>query len=94
MIKKAADENAPLMTAEQRIDAALTKVVADKSFDADQEAWLKRIRNHLVQNLSVDEEDFNVVPLFARNGGWGRAKKVFGSELEPMLKQLNTAVAA
>lgn len=94
MIKHAADEHAPLMTAEQRIDAALAKVVDGKQFDEEQQAWLQRIRNHLVQNLSVDRDDFNVVPLFARNGGWGRAKKAFGPALEPMLQQLNEAVAA
>jgi type I restriction enzyme, R subunit len=94
MIKKAADDQAPLLTAEQRIDRALAAVVDGRQLDDDQEAWLARIRNHLIQNLSVDREDFNVVPIFSRNGGWARAKKVFGDDLAPMLNQLNEAVAA
>jgi type I restriction enzyme R subunit len=94
MVKKAANESAPLLTAEERVDAALAEVVGGRDFDEDQELWLSRIRSHLVQNLSVDEDDFNVVPLFSHHGGWGRAKKVFGPALEPLLKDINKAIAA
>lgn len=94
MVKHAADENAELSTAEQRVDAAIARAVDGSAFDEEQARWLKRIRDHLVQNLSVEPEDFNVVPLFARNGGWGRARRVFGEGLEGVLRDLNEAVAA
>ena len=94
MIKRAADAAAPLLTAEQRIDAAMARVTAGKRFSPEQAAWLNRIRDHLVHNLSVDEEDFNGVPLFARSGGLGRARRVFGTDFAPLLLELNEAVAA
>jgi type I restriction enzyme R subunit len=94
MIKRAADTAAPLLTAEQRVDTAMASVTAGRSFDADQALWLDRIRNHLVQNLSVDTTDFNVVPLFVRHGGLGRARKVFGDDFASLLAHLNEAVAA
>lgn len=94
MIKRAADTAAPLLTAERRVDAAMASVTAGRSFTAEQAQWLERIRNHLVQNLSVDTADFNVVPLFVRHGGLGRAHKVFGDDLESLLADLNGAVAA
>lgn len=94
MIKRAADEKAPLLTAEQRVDAAMERFINGQEFTEEQADWLKRIRRHLVENLSVDAEDFNVVPIFARSGGWGKANKTFGGKLEPVLNELNEAVAA
>jgi type I restriction enzyme R subunit len=94
MIKRAADSAAPLLTAEQRVDAAMASVTAGKSLDDVQAQWLERIRSHLVQNLSVDTSDFNVVPLFARHGGLGRARKIFSEDLDGLLADLNEAVAA
>jgi type I restriction enzyme R subunit len=94
MIKHAADDKAPLMTAGQRVDAAMEHFMRTKKFTEEQLEWLKRIRTHLVENLSVDQEDFNVLPIFSRSGGWGRANKTFGGQLMPLLHKLNEAVAA
>lgn len=93
MIKHAANQKAPLLTAEQRVDAAMQRFTKGQEFSDGQLDWLKRIRTHLVQNLSIDQEDFNVVPIFARTGGWGRANKTFNGKLEPALRELNEAVA-
>jgi type I restriction enzyme, R subunit len=94
MVKHAAVEKTPLMTAEERVDAALAKVTARKMFDYEQRRWLALIRDHLVQNLSIDVEDFKLVQIFERAGGLGKAKKVFGKELEPLIHEINTAIAA
>ena len=94
MVKRAADEAAPLMTAEERVDKAIAGVMEGGTFSDDEVEWLKRIRNHLVENLSIDPEDFKVVPIFSRHGGIGRARKVFGKRLEPLLTELNERVAA
>ena len=94
MIKHAADATAPLLTAEVRVDTALSQLTAGKQFDADQKQWLERIRRHLVENLSIEKEDFGAVPIFARNGGWSKADDAFDRELEELLGQLNEAVAA
>ena len=95
MVRHAADEQAPLLTAAERVERAFMKVTAGKTFSADQEKWLDRIRQHLVENLSIDREDFEEIPVFADFGGWGVARKAFGEEmLDDLLHQLNEAIAA
>ena len=94
MVKHAADKKVPLLTAEERVDAAVQRFSKDKDLSDEQLEWLKRIRTHLVQNLSIDKHDFNVVPIFTLNGGWGPANRTFDGKLSPMLDELNEAVAA
>lgn len=77
MVKHAAREEEPFLTAAERVDRALRKLapqpaVGDawlKQFSEDQRRWLTRIRAHLIENLSVDREDFDDVPIFVREGG-------------------------
>jgi type I restriction enzyme R subunit len=45
----------PLLSAEERVRAGRT-------FTPEQERWLGLIRNHLVENLAVDREDFRLHP--------------------------------
>jgi len=94
MVKHAANEQSPLLTAAERVDAAIAKVTADKTFTPEQQQWLQRIRAHLQENLTIDKDDFDTLPVFSRFGGWGRAKAVFGSQLPVFIKQINEAVAA
>ena len=93
MIKHAADEQAPLYTAEERVTNAFTMVTAGKRFTDQQKLWLDRIREHLIANLAIDIEVFQVVPVFADLGGWGRANHAFGHRLNELLRDLNKAVA-
>jgi type I restriction enzyme, R subunit len=53
-----------------------------------------RIRTHMQENLSLDREDFESLPVFNRFGGWGRATKVFGPELPSLIIRINEEVAA
>jgi type I restriction enzyme R subunit len=94
MVKHAADEAAPLFTAEERVDRAISKLTAGKSFSEAEGRWLGRIREHLVANLSIDKDDFDDVPVLAREGGWSQVNKVFGGKLETFLHELNEAIAA
>jgi len=94
MVKHAVIEEAPLLTAEERVAAAFEKVTAGRSFTEAQQKWLERIRAHLIENLSIDVEDFNVIPLFDNAGGWGRADRDFNGELGGLLKEFNEAIAA
>ena len=94
MIKHAADEQSPLLTAEGRVDKAIADYSEGRELSAPQREWLSKIRAHLIENLSVDEEDFELVPIFARSGGWGRANKVFDGALAEVLDDLNERVAA
>jgi type I restriction enzyme R subunit len=93
MVKHAARSQEPLFTAEERVRLAFVKVTSGRTFTAEQRKWLDRIRDHLVENLSIDREDFDTIPIFTLSGGWGKANKVFESRLEPLLKEFNEAIA-
>lgn len=94
MIKHAASEQEPLYTASERVQRAFDKVTAGKQFTSEQQKWVDRIREHLIANLSIDKSDFEIVPVFTRYGGWGRANVIFNNQLENMIQDLNEAVAA
>jgi len=94
MIKHGARAESPLYTAAERVDRALDKVMADKTFDEEQTEWLGYIREHLVENLTLEMDDFDDMPVFERQGGSRRAKKVFGDDLTPLIRDINYAIAA
>jgi len=93
MIKHAAKNAEPLLTAEERVEMAFEKVTTGKSFTPEQAQWLKVIKAHLGENLTIDREDFNVLPLFMRRGGLSQATRVFAGQLDGLLVQLNEAIA-
>jgi type I restriction enzyme R subunit len=94
MVKHAASEEALLLTAEERVRQAFEKVTAGRKFTEEQRQWLDRIRDHLVENLSIDQEDFEELPVFTRFGGWGRANRVFNGQLVAVINEINEAIAA
>ena len=94
-VKHAANEQEPLLTAQERVDRAIEKVTTGRTFDANQSTWLGRIREHLVENLSLNMNDFGVFPIFTDAGGQGRAKKVFTEPvLIELVEEFNEALAA
>jgi type I restriction enzyme R subunit len=94
MVKHAAKTDAPLFTAGERVQRAFIRLTAGRTFTAEQQEWLDRIRVHLVENLSIEQEDFEALPVFARAGGWGRANRAFEDHLPELLRGINEAIAA
>ena len=94
MVKHAADNASPLLTAAERVDLAFATITQGELFTAEQQRWLGRIRAHLQENLSIDQADFEDQPAFADYGGWGRAAKVFQGQLPTLINELNRAIAA
>ena len=94
MVKHAAEEQSPLLTAEERAQKAIVQISAGRTFTPEQQQWLERIRQHLAANLSIDREDFDVVPALEGAGGWGKANKVFSGRLIELIGELNKAIAA
>jgi len=94
MVKHAVRDEEPLLTAAERVDRALANLTAGKAFSDEKLAWLGYIREHMVTNLSLDPEDFDLVPVLENHGGLSRAKKVFGDELATLIRDLNAACAA
>lgn len=94
MVKHAARDQEPLLTAQERVARAFDKLTAGKTFTSAQRAWLDRIRAHLVENLSIDQGDFDELPVFTRHGGWVKADKDFDGRLAQLLREVNEAIAA
>jgi type I restriction enzyme, R subunit len=68
-------------------------LVEAHQFTAEQMQWLSLVREHLVTNLTLDEDDFDAAPLLAGRCGKARARKVF-TDLPQLVLELNAAVAA
>jgi type I restriction enzyme R subunit len=94
MVKHAADEGQPLLTAEERVNRALAKLSEGHTFTDDQRKWLDRIGQALRENLSLEPDDFGVLPILERAGGLGAARRAFGKDLDRLIHDLNAAVAA
>jgi type I restriction enzyme R subunit len=94
MVKRAANEEQPLYTAGERVQMAMTKMTAGKAFTPEQVQWLNRIEAHLVQNLTIEQDDFETLPVFTLAGGWGRANRAFEGKLPQVISQLNEAIAS
>lgn len=95
MVKHAAREEEPLLTAAQRVDRAVQRITAGRDFTAEQRQWLGYIREHLIENLTIAQDDFDLMPVFVKRGGSGRARRVFTPDmLKWLIEELNEAVAA
>lgn len=93
IVKHAAAEEAPILTAQERVTAAMDKLMKKHPFTEDQKKWLGLIQDHLIQNLTIDEEDFDLIPALEMRGGSAKARKVF-PKLDQLVLELNTALAA
>jgi type I restriction enzyme R subunit len=94
MVKHAADAHQPLLTAQERVGHAIDRLAAGQTFTPDQAKWMDLIRTHLVQNLSIDTDDFDDMPLFNGEGGISAARRAFGGRFTQILHDLNEALAA
>lgn len=93
IVKHAAREEEPLLTIEERVDKALKKVKQGKELSEQQTRWIDFIRNHLIENLTLDIEDFDLQPVFTDRGGKKTAQEVF-SDLPKLITEINLAMAA
>jgi type I restriction enzyme R subunit len=64
-----------------------------RKFTDEQKQWLTAIRDHIAASVSIEPDDFELPP-FSQWGGLGKAHKVFGADLQPILEQLNEVLAA
>ena len=94
LVKHAAADESPLLSAEERVTAALARLEKKHTLSTEQQQWLTLIREHLVSNLSLDEADFDNQPIFANRGGAARARKLFHNQLPTLIRRINEEVAA
>lgn len=79
---------------EERFEAWLVaQQSAGREFSDEQLGWLRLIRDHLAASLSIEPREL-LDPPFSQRGGLGRARELFGDELDSLLAELAEAVAA
>jgi len=95
LIKNADDGKNPLLTAEERVNKAVESIISKHELNSEQKEWLGYIREHLIVNLAIEKETFDLVPVLERHGGLSRAGKIFGqAKLESIITDLNLHIAA
>lgn len=94
MVKKAAEDASPIYTAEERVDHAVGRVVGERELTTEQGMWMSLIRRHLVANLSIDREDFDLMPVLSDRGGWVPANRAFDGKLVNLIASLNKELVA
>jgi type I restriction enzyme R subunit len=77
-----------LVNHETRIKNAMAKIRQSKSWNKVQEKWLTRFEDQLIHESILQKEDLDKPP-FNEEGGFNRLNKIFGQELEPLLKEIN-----
>jgi type I restriction enzyme R subunit len=76
-----------------RFDLWLEEQESDgRKFSATQRGWLMMVRDHMATSLTIEPDDFDLDP-FAQEGGLAAAHQVFGSDLNPLLAELNGSLA-
>jgi type I restriction enzyme R subunit len=94
MIKHASNFDVPILNAQERVELAINKIVKVHPFTDDQLTWLAFIKEHLIENLAISEEDFEIMPIFERHGGLGKVKKIFADDFCDLINEINQALAA
>lgn len=94
MVKHAAKDSEPLLSPEERVNQAIQKVIAGKTLSDEQHKWMEYIKEHLKQNMTLDEQDFSIVPALSDRGGLNKFKKVFAEDYDKIINEINLAIAA
>jgi len=66
---------------------------AGRQFTDEQVEWLRLVRDHLAASLTIEPREL-MDPPFSQRGGLGKARELFGSELDGLLDELTEVVAA
>ena len=77
-----------LVSHEDRIRNAMTRIYAMRSWTAIQRQWLERIEKQLITQTVLDREDFDR-GAFANSGGFNRLNKIFQGNFQQVLDAIN-----
>ena len=79
---------------DERFEAWLHQQEAlGRHFTEDQAAYLRLIKEHVSGSLTVAPADLQNPP-FSTHGGLGKARQLFGNDLNPLLEELTLVLAA
>ncbi|GHV76567.1 type I restriction-modification system deoxyribonuclease [Spirochaetia bacterium] len=94
LLKNADNTANPLLTALERVEQTMEHIMAAHTFNEEQKLWLGYIRDHLLENLSLEKDIFDEMPVFERRGGLAKARKVFGANFNIIIDEINTDLVA
>ena len=89
-IRKASVSDA-LVSYEQRVDRAITKILASRGWTPPQRKWPERIAKQLKMETIVDGEPLDKGE-FKTQGGFTRINKIFDEQLDKILAEINGAL--
>lgn len=62
-------------------------------FNEEQMNWLRMIKDHVANSFHIERDDFDFEP-FAPAGGLGKMYRLFGSEMDVIIEEINEALSA
>nr|WP_049561597.1 type I restriction-modification enzyme R subunit C-terminal domain-containing protein [Limnoraphis robusta] len=80
-----------LISYTERVDKAISKIIASRSWTEPQRKWLERIGKQLKLETIVDKAAFEQGQ-FKSMGGFNRINKTFDGELENILSEINREI--
>ena len=81
----------PLVPFEQRVHAAMRRILASRDWSPVQIKWLGRIETQIIREIVVDTAALDAEP-FSNNGGFNWLNKVFGGQISTLLADITEQV--
>lgn len=87
-----------LTSFEQTVNRNFQKWVFEKQagplkFSEEQMEWLRMIKEHIISSVHIEKDDLDYAP-FDGKGGVGKMVQLFGDEIDPIIDEMNGALAA
>jgi type I restriction enzyme R subunit len=80
-----------LISFDVRVRSAMQRILSSRPWTEVQRKWLKRIEEQIERELVVDRAAIDEEP-FTKDGGFQRLNKIFGGQLEAVLRDINDQV--
>jgi len=98
LIRRITGIDETLTSFEQTVNRNFQKWVFDKQagplkFSEEQMAWLRMIKEHIISSVHIEKDDLDYAP-FDGKGGIGKMSQLFGDEMDPIVDEMNEALAA
>ncbi len=69
------------------------KQAGARKFTEEQMQWLRMIKDYVAASYHIEKDDFDLHP-FNAQGGLGKMWKLFGTETDTIIAELNEALAS
>ena len=98
LLRKVCGLDETLTTFEKTVDRNFQNWVFGKQagalkFNEEQMEWLRMMKDYVAASFHIAPDDFELSPFDAK-GGLGKMWQLFGAQMEPILDELNEALAA